>query len=182
MGVNKNGLDVWICLQGSVQNENLHQKMMEALGPWGLGVKTAHIVLLLLCFWYNVTSGIARCRNHDFGQPWLYLVDQIQLRIQELYNVQVYPNHANMLHFEHEVDHVAVGIGPLSYLPDYVTSGLPHPLLKGDIKFLAERMHFTLPPPPPNIKLNRKDNFQRTNKLEATAVEKEIANKASLEQ
>ena len=121
---------------------------MEALGPWGLGVKTAHFVLLLLCFRYNVTSGIARCGNHDFGHFWLYLVDQIQLRIQELYNVQVYPNHANMLPFDYEVDHVAVGIGPLSYLPEYVTSGPPHPLLKGDIKFLAERMHLTLPPLP----------------------------------
>ena len=57
------------------------------------GARLAHYLVVLLCFKYNVNSGIQRNAEQDFGHPYQYLIDQIQIAIQKIYNVLVYPQH-----------------------------------------------------------------------------------------
>jgi hypothetical protein len=95
-----------------------------------------------------VNAGITRRGKHDFGHPWHHLVDRIQIRIQEIYDVVVFPSHENASQFKAIKDFVAVGIGPLSHSFDYVTKGMPHPSLKGDFRFLAKKMKVVYAPMP----------------------------------
>lgn len=50
VGVDSNGLDLWIRLRGSNRCENFHQKMRSCIGPWVVSVETSHYLLLLLSF------------------------------------------------------------------------------------------------------------------------------------
>jgi hypothetical protein len=147
-GTDYNGLDLWLRFRGSNRAENLHQKMSVAFGPWGVGARTAHYVLLLVSYRYNVHTGIRRYNAHNFGHTWLHFIDRIQSRIVNIFGVDVYPRHTNQAQFEPVKDYVAVGIGPLNYNDDYVTKGPPDPLLKGDLRFVADRMRLKCPPMP----------------------------------
>lgn len=125
--------------------------MHVSVGPWGIGPRSGHYILLDLCYRYNVNAGIARCGDHDFGHPWLHFVDRIQDRVQNIWNLLIYPNHTNILAFK-PTEFVAVGIGPLSYDAKYVDTGEPMAHFKGDLKFLAERMKLKCPPLPLSTK------------------------------
>jgi len=149
-GKDANGLNLYYRLRGA-RAENVHQKMHVSVGPWGIGPRSGHYILLDLCFRYNVNAGIARCGDHDFGHPWLYFIDRIQDRVQKIWNLLIYPNHTNILAFK-PTEFVAVGIGPLSYDLKYVDTGEPMPHFKGDLKFLAERMKLKCPPLPLSTK------------------------------
>lgn len=144
----KHGLPLYIRFRGTVRCENIHQKMKVAIGPWGVGARTAHFLLVILCHRYNVTSGTKRCGNHDYGHFELDLIDKIQIRHRELYGVTIYPRHNNGLEFQANDEMTSVGIGPLSYSDRYVKVGESHPSLKGDLKFLAKQMKLELPPLP----------------------------------
>ena len=89
-GVDSDGLDLWFCLRGSVRDENIHQEMRNCMGPWGVGTETAHDLLVLLCYKYNVRAGIRRMGDIDFGHTWLDLTDRLQILVKEIYNVVVY--------------------------------------------------------------------------------------------
>lgn len=138
-GHDKYGLQLFIRKRGTVRAENVHQKMKVAIGPWGIGIRSAHYLLLLLSFRYNVSSNIRRKGYHDFGHCELYLIDRIQTRVREIYNVVIYPLHRNLMEFS-PTDLVSIGIGPLSYDADFVEKGQPNPILQGEMKFMAERM------------------------------------------
>ena len=144
----KHGLPLYIRFRGTVRCENIHQKMKVAIGPWGVGARTAHFLLVILCHRYNVKSGVRRCGHHDFGHCELDLIDRIQIRHRELYGVTIYPRHENGLDFLGNENMISVGIGPLSYSDQYVKKGEPHANLKGDLKFLASQMNLELPPLP----------------------------------
>lgn len=148
VGVDSHGLDLWIRLRGSVRAENMHQKMRVATGPWGVGARTGHWLLVNISYRYNVNAGVARLGHHDFGHPWLNYIDRIQIRMQEIFNAVVFPSHNNVLQFKPVKDWVAVGIGPLSYSTAYVDPGKPDPSLKGDLRFVAQQMRLKLPPMP----------------------------------
>jgi len=145
-GKDADGLNLYYRLRGA-RAENVHQKMHISVGPWGIGPRSGHYILLDLCFRYNVNAGIARCGDHDFGHPWLYFVDRIQDRVQNIWNLLIYPNHTNILAFK-PTEFVAVGIGPLSYDLKYIDTGEPMAHFKGDFKFLAKRMKLKCPPLP----------------------------------
>ncbi len=55
--------------------------MSVAFGPWGVGDRTAHYVILLVSYRYNVNTGIRRYNAHNFGHTWLHFIDRIQSRI-----------------------------------------------------------------------------------------------------
>jgi hypothetical protein len=133
VGVDSDGLDLWIRLKGSVRCENIHKLMKAAMGPWGVGATVAHYLLVLICYKYNVNAGIRRNAEQDFGHPYHYLVDQLQIAMQEIYNALVYPRHVNVSLFEPVKDFVSVGIGPLCYSKDFVESGNPLENLRGDM-------------------------------------------------
>lgn len=122
--------------------------MFTSIGPWGVGPKTAHFLLLLLSYRLNVNSGISRLGNHNFGHKELHLIDRLQNRYQELFNVLVFPRHRNLSLFKAIADFVAIGIGPVSLNPDFVKMGEPMAHLKGDLRFMAERMKLNCPPLP----------------------------------
>ena len=77
-GVDSKGFTLWLRNRGSVRCELVHQKMYTSIGPWGVGPKTAHFLLLQLSYRFNVNTGIKRLGNHDFGHKQLYLIDRIQ--------------------------------------------------------------------------------------------------------
>ena len=81
-GYDKHGLKLWLRLKGSVSNENYHQKMKVAIGPWGIGAEQAHMIIVILTYRYNINAGTRRCGEHDFGHLWLDIVDRIQNRVQ----------------------------------------------------------------------------------------------------
>ena len=143
IGYNQHGLPIFIRKRGTVKTENVHQKMRVALGPWGIGARSAHYLLILLSYRYNVATNIRRRGHHDFGHKELYLVDRIQTRIRDIYNVVIYPRHQNLMEFK-ALDMISVGIGPLSYDSDYVEKEAPDKTLKGDRLFLAECMGLVL--------------------------------------
>eukprot|EP00978_Attheya_sp_CCMP212_P040584 scaffold223105_cov63-Attheya_sp.AAC.1 len=137
-GHDKYGLPLFIRKKGTVRAENLHQKTKMAIGPWGIGARSAHYLMLLLQYRYNVAAGIRRRGYHSFGHLHceLYLIDRIQIRIHEIYNVQIYPDHQNLMEFA-STGLAWVGIVPLSYNVDYANKRLPNCILKGDLWFLA---------------------------------------------
>jgi hypothetical protein len=147
-GKDRNGLDLWLRLRGSTRTENVHQKMRVAFGPWSTGVRTGHYLLLLICYRYNVSTGINRCNAHDFGHKWLHYIDRIDLRLQEIYGKSVYPRHINLSLFEPLKNFVSVGTGPLFFDEVYVESGDADDRLSGDLLFLAMRMRVKCPPLP----------------------------------
>jgi hypothetical protein len=121
--------------------------MRVALPPWGIGPRTGHWLIVSISHRYNVSAGIKRHGRHDFGHPWLYLPDMIQILIEQIYGVVVYPTHRNATQYQ-PTDLVALGIGPLSYSSDYVDKGPTSAVLKGEIKFIAEKMELVIPPLP----------------------------------
>ena len=60
VGTDRYGLPTYVRKRGTARTENVHQKLRVALGPWGIGVKSAHHLLLLLCYRYNVSTNIRR--------------------------------------------------------------------------------------------------------------------------
>lgn len=91
VGIDSKGLDLWIRLKGSVQCENIHKSMRTAMGPWGVGATVAHYLLVLIFYNYNVSTGICRKAEQNFGHPYHYLIDRLQIAVQKVYNVLVYP-------------------------------------------------------------------------------------------
>jgi hypothetical protein len=144
-GVDSHGLDLWIRLRGSVRDENIHQKMRSAMGPWSIGCELGHYILLLLSYRYNVSTGIRRTGDIDFGHTCLWLIDDLQTHIQSIYNIGVYPQHLNIACFQ-STNFVSVGIGPLTQSEEYVDRGDPISHLRGDIRNLAQRMKVKCPP------------------------------------
>lgn len=145
VGTDTHGLPLYIRHRGTGRTENLHQKMKTALGPWNLGAETAHMLLLLVCYEYNVKSMIRRCGGYDFGHSELHLIDRLQIRIREIFNVHMFPGHKNVLEFKADDKFVSVGIGPLCYNNEYVEIGKPASHFKGDMKFIAVRMGLKYP-------------------------------------
>jgi hypothetical protein len=143
-GYDKFGLPLFIRKKGTVRTENVHQKMKFSVGPWGIGARASHYLLLMVCYRYNIASNIRRRGHHNFGHFELDLIDRIQIRIREIYNVQIYPLHQNLMEFK-GTDLISVGIGPLSYDADYVEVGAPDNSLSGDMRFTAESMGLVLP-------------------------------------
>jgi len=146
-GRDSDGLTLYHRKRGSSKCESFHQKLFCGVGPWSLGAKTGHHTFCNITFRYCVAAGVARNGERNFGHTHLYLVDRIQTRTQELFNVDIYPGHVNVLRFK-ALDFISVGIGPLSYSTDFVTQGKPHKNLKGDILFVAKQMKLEIPPLP----------------------------------
>jgi hypothetical protein len=75
IGQDADGLDLWKRNRGTVRCENYHQKLDSAIGPWAIGACTAHSIMVLRTFLYNVLTGISRCGEPNFGHPYLYFLD-----------------------------------------------------------------------------------------------------------
>lgn len=145
-GTDSNGLNCWLRRRGSNRSENLHRQMRVAFGPHGVGAEVGHYLLLLLTYRYNVKTGIRRTDQYDFGMPYLYLIDRIQIRMVQLFDVDIFPKHKNLSLFKPLEGFVAVGIGELNYDERYVEKGEPSKNLKGDLLFVAKRTKLVGPP------------------------------------
>ena len=145
-GTDKCGLDLWLRKRGSNRSENFHQKMRVAFGPHGVGVHVGHYLLLLVTYRYNINSGVRRTGCHNFGMPYPGIIDRIQVRYQQLFDYDVFPNHVNQSLFKPVKAFLAVGVREMNYDGQYVEKGHPHPDLVGDMKFMAERTKLRGPP------------------------------------
>ena len=146
VGTDSHGLPLYIRLKGTVRNENLHQKCKTAMGPWKIGAKTGHHMLVFLCYRFNINTGRTRNGGYNFGHYEHYYIDRIQNRVQEIYNVLIWPRHKNVLNFKTKKDFVSVGIGPLSFDEKFVQkSETPAKCLKGDLYFVAKQMRLLYP-------------------------------------
>lgn len=151
-GYDSNGLDLWLRHRGS-KAENFHQKMHVAVGPYGIGVESAHYLQVILAYFYNVNAGIRRCDEPDFGHPMLDLEDRIQSRIADIWGVIVFPNRVNVSEYK-PLGFTSVGVAPLSFDERYVDKGEPGKNLKvgSGMWFLAKRHGVQYPPLPPHSK------------------------------
>ena len=94
-----------------------------------------------------MSTGIRRAGEIDFGQKYLYVIDEIQTLVNNIYGVSVLNSHINVSAFQ-KIDFVSVGVGPLTHSEDYVTCGEPDERLVGHVAFLAEQMGVEIPPMP----------------------------------
>jgi hypothetical protein len=70
-GTDSNGFQLWFRNDGSVRCENFHKIMRMALAQQDcVGIKTAHFLLVMIAFRYNVNTGVRRLGHHDFGHPY----------------------------------------------------------------------------------------------------------------
>jgi hypothetical protein len=147
-GQDRYGLDLWLRNRGSTKAENFHQKLHVAFGPWSIGARTGHYLMQLVASRYNVNTAIRRHNAHTFGHAHLYLIDEIDLLARELYQVILWERHPNSLLFKAVPGVTSVGIVPLLHESNLVVAGAPHPSLKGDLLFMAQKMHVQCPPLP----------------------------------
>jgi hypothetical protein len=68
--------------------------------------------------------------------------------ILQIWGIDIYPKHLNMLMYEGVLGFIAVGIRNLSYDPAFVNVGEPDGRLTGDLLFVAKRMGLQCPPLP----------------------------------
>ena len=151
VGVDSDGLDLWIRLKGSVRCENIHRTMSNALGPHAMGAEVAHFLLILICFRYNVNLGVRRKGRPNFGHIHLYINDEVQILVQEIYNVIIYPGHTNFSLYEAPKDN-SVGLCKLIAFVGFVQQGEPLECLTPDQRFIAKQMGVQCPPLPPSGK------------------------------
>ena len=137
-GVDSFGLRLYLRKRGSSKTENFHQKLAIAFGAWSIGAQTGHFLMVLVAYRYNVRTAIRRCNAHDFGHTHLHLIDRLDLLIQDIWGVRLYPRHTNVSLFEGVQDFVSVGITPLSCDDRFVKRGSPDPRLRGQNRFMAE--------------------------------------------
>ncbi|KAL7535177.1 hypothetical protein ACHAXR_006318 [Thalassiosira sp. AJA248-18] len=149
-GYDSDGLELWLRRRGS-KAENFHQKMHVAVGPCGIGVEMAHYLQVILAYQYLVNAGIRRCGEPDFGHTELQLEDRIQTGIMDIWGALLFTNRINVSEYS-PLDFTAVGLGPLTFNEDYVERGEPAECLKGDLRFMAERMGLKYPFFPPSTK------------------------------
>ena len=148
--VDSDGLDLWLRRRGS-KAENFHQKMHAAIGPYGIGVESAHYLQVILAYNYLVNAGTRRCDKPNFGHSMLHLEDRIQSRIAEIWGVLPFPNRINVSEYQ-PLDFISVGVARLSFDEAYVKKGEPADHLKGDLRFYATRSGVKYPPLPPVTK------------------------------
>ena len=149
-GQDRYGLDLWLRKRGSTKAENFHQKLRVAFGPWSVGARTGHFLMVNTASRFNVKTGVRRNNDHDFGHTHLHIIDEIDLLAREVYDgTMLFPRHKNTLLFKEVPNFVAVGIGPLIHETEFVCcSEKPDDRLKGDLRFTAERMKVACPPLP----------------------------------
>ena len=93
-----------------------------------------------------MSGNIRRCGGHNFGHSELYLIDLIQKRVQELYNVLIWPKHKNVMDFKGKPNFISVGIGPLCFDEKYVEfADEPAAHLIGDLHFVAKQQGLKYP-------------------------------------
>ena len=96
VGTDSYGLDLWISIRGSNTAENTHQKMESTIGFWTVGAEIGHYLLFLLSHRHNISSGIKRRGDTNFGHPCLHIIDRNQIRIQKIYDVLVFEKYQNV--------------------------------------------------------------------------------------
>jgi 3'-5' exonuclease len=146
-GVDSNGLKLWKRERGTNHCEVYHQKIDAMVGPMGIGARTAHYLMVLRSFRYNVSAYVTRLGKPNFGHPYLHIQDRIQNLIMEILGVKVWPFHTNGLEFK-ATNFVSIGIGPVCLDPELVDVGQPNESLSPDLYFMAERMGVCIPPLP----------------------------------
>ena len=173
----QDGLELWLRHRGS-KAENFHQKMHVAVGPYGIGVQTAHYLQVILAYSYLVNARVRRCDEPDFGHSMLHLEDRIQSRISEIWDTNLFPNRTNVSEFS-PLDFTSVGIAPLSFDEAYVQKGEPDDSLTGGLRFLAKRQGVKFPPLPPSSKaeLGIIRKFCSDHPQPTTVVIKELCNR-----
>jgi hypothetical protein len=140
-GVDSDGLDLYTRRRGSNRAELYHRFLSLAFGPSIMGPEMGHYLMLLVSYRFNISTGVARCNEYDFGHPRLEYVDRIQIRHMQLFGWNLFPRQQNLLLVETDPDFIAVGFGPISLDERYVQpSDAPADHLKVSIRWLASRM------------------------------------------
>ena len=119
--------------------------MKTEIGLWCLGTQTAHYLLVYFAYQFNIETGIWCCGDYNFSIYELEIIDQVQMNVQELYNVLIWPSHKNISILQDKSNFISVGICHLTYSPRFVEVGNPSKNLKGDLKFIASQMNEKYP-------------------------------------
>ena len=144
IGIDGNGLNLYVTNRGTNLNENFHQKLKVSIGPWAVGAASAHIIMNLLTLRSNVHARIKRHGDPNHGHPYLWFIDKIQIKLQSLFGFSLYSDHINV-YVVKDTKFLPIGIGPLSNDSRFVECGKASPNLKGDLAFVAEKMGLVFP-------------------------------------
>lgn len=142
IGTDSDGLNLYASDLGTNLNELVHKLLADLLGPYGVGVKTAHVLVILRCFRYNISVGISRGLEPDFGTDRHDMVDLTQHWIMKIFGILAWPNHRNLLDFDPPKDCALVGIVPLHHDDeDIQTCDEISPDLSKDYTFYCKSMN-----------------------------------------
>ena len=145
-GVDADALTLRASKQGTVRLENVHRKHVDLAGPFAIGVRTSHCLLVRRSCPCNISSGVARCGKLDFGHDHDELIDEQQRLNLEIFSTLIWPSHENLLDFQ-ATNFVSVGVGPLPLRShDCVDFDPPLPGLSANCNFVCERAGLVLAP------------------------------------
>ena len=106
-------------------------------------------LFLLLYFRFNISTNINRCGKINFGRPHLHLIDRIQIKIQQIYNIFAWKNHTNVLKFKSIENFDSIGIAERNYSVPSVNKGkVNYRVRVRDVVLVAEKMKLKMPPLP----------------------------------
>ena len=63
--------------------------MKSSIGAWNVGAEVGHYILVLLSYRYNISTSISRCGCINFGMPYMHIIDRLQIRVQQIYNILI---------------------------------------------------------------------------------------------
>ena len=149
VGTDLDGLSLYRSELGTNMNEILHQKYADLVGPFAVGTRIARVLTVLCSFRFNISVGISRGGEPNFGTDRHELVNQTQHWLIKNFAVFAWPGHKNLLDFLGS-DFVSVGIGPLPVDPEIINKGPPMPGLSSDYTYLCKKMGLVLAPLPPS--------------------------------
>ena len=124
-GRDKSGLSHLLRLRSSNRCENYHQKLQSSIGSWIVWPLISHYVLLILTYRCNASTNACRCDGFDFRHYNLYLIDRMQMRVQQLHKILIFKTNINLSIIKTYHNFVSVGIEKLHCSSDDVSSGPP---------------------------------------------------------
>ena len=147
--IDSDGLNIYTTDLGTNLNETLHQKYSDLVGLCSTGIEQADNLLVLRSFRFNITIGIGRYGEPDFGTDRHDIVDKTQHWILHSFGIYPWPTHTNLLDFQPTSNSTLVGLRPLPLDPNHVTfAEVASASLPRDHAYLSRKLAVSVAPIP----------------------------------
>jgi hypothetical protein len=133
-----NGLPIYSCSRGTNSVESLHQKLVRQFACYHASAELADSLLAELRHRHNSRAGVRHRGYFDCHHYDQYLIEHIQMLTIELYGQPTIKNWPSSSNWTSSKEKFGI-------IPMFGENQSPHPNLKGQYKFLAEKMGTKLP-------------------------------------